>query len=139
MVSVVMPGCGPFKAYQRAYTRGNEAATIMSLRKIAETQQSYALEHKGVYGSFRELVSGGALDERYNSDKPKVNDYVLTMTLIAKAPGTDRGSFSISADPEVAGQGARHFYLDSSGVIHVNATRVAGASDPVFNSNDPQR
>src|SRR6202030_3678210 len=91
--------CLPFIAgYQKALTRGNEAAAIMSLHSIARAQQAYSVSNRGGYGTFKQLIRDGSLDERYDSEKPKVNSYVFTLTVVSKVAGAQQNSYSINID-----------------------------------------
>jgi Tfp pilus assembly protein PilE len=119
------------KGLQESVTRADETAAIAALRTIATAQQTYTVSHEGSYGSFGELVQSGYLDSRFNADKPKIKGYVLAM-FFTSAPHLANASYTVNADPEPP-QVGRHFYIDSSsGLIHVNASGPAGASDPTL-------
>src|SRR5258706_10490298 len=64
--------------WKAAMRRGNEAATIATLEKIRESQASYALGHRGEFGSFDQMITDGSLDERYKGNTPVINGYILT-------------------------------------------------------------
>jgi Tfp pilus assembly protein PilE len=114
---------------QQSVTKVDETAAIGALHAIAVAQRTYSTSNGGNYGTFEQLVQGSYLDERFNSDKPKVKGYVLAMTATLEASGS-ASSYSVNADPEPP-QAGRHFYLDSaSGLIHVNSSQPATASDP---------
>jgi hypothetical protein len=117
---------------QQSVARADETSAIGALRTIALAQRTYSVSNGGSYGSFQQLCDGGYLDSRFNSSKPEVKDYILTMDVGAK-PGSESG-FSCNADPSGAGgQAGRHFYIDStSNEIHVNPTQPATANDPAF-------
>jgi hypothetical protein len=114
---------------QQSVTKVDETAAIGSLHAIAVAQRTYSTSNGGSYGTFAQLVQGSYLDARFNFDKPKVKGYALAMTATPETPGS-AASYSVNADPEPP-QAGRHFYLDSaSGLIHVNASQPATASDP---------
>lgn len=114
---------------QQSVTKVDETVAIEALHAISTAQRTYSTSNGGSYGTFEQLVKGKYLDERFNSDKPKVKGYVLTMTATPEAAGS-AASYTVNADPEPP-QTGRHFYLDSaSGVMHVNASQRATASDP---------
>jgi Tfp pilus assembly protein PilE len=117
---------------QQSVTKADETAAISALHSISVAQRTYSLSNSGSYGTFEQLVQAGLLDERFKADKPKVKGYVLTMSVTSKAEGAPDGSYSVNADPEGSGPQAagRHLYIDStSGLIHLNATQPATASD----------
>ena len=121
----------------RSYTRtleqsvehADETAAIAALRTLASAQRTYSVSNSGSYGTFEQLVHGGFLDSRFNSEKPKFRGYVLTMS-VTNGEGASGGSYSVNADPEPPQLG-RHFYMDAdSGLIHINGVQRASASDP---------
>ena len=114
---------------QQSLARADEAAATGALRTIALSQQTYAATNNGSFGSFQQLAASGFLDSRFNTDKPALKDYVLTMEAGVGAGGP---FYKCHADPTNTGaQAGRHFYLDStSDLVHVNATQAASASDP---------
>ncbi len=141
MHRTVMPGfclllvclvcaCTPYtKTLEQSVERADETAAMSALRTAAVAQRTYSVSNEGTFGSFEQLVKGGFLDSRYNSDKPKFKGYVLTMTVTNNSDG---GSYALNADPEPPQQG-RHFFMDStSGLIHSNGERPAGAADPTL-------
>ena len=118
------------KGLQDTVTKADETAAISAMRTITVAQQAYSTGNNGDYGTFDQLVKGGYLDSRFNSEKPKFRGYVLTLTVSGK--GGTEPSYSVNADPEAPAQG-RHFYFDSaSGLIHVNASQTAAATDPAL-------
>ena len=110
--------------------RADEIAAIAALHSVAMAQRSYAATNSGDYGTFQQLAQGDYLDSRFNTDKPELAGYVLTM-LTQKSEG-EPSRFSCNADPTRAtAQASRHFYIDSDSTqIHVNPSRPANASDP---------
>ena len=117
---------------QQGVTKVDETAAISALHSISVAQRTYSVSNGGSYGTFEQLVQAGLLDERFKAEKPKVKGYVLAMNVTSKGDGSGEGSYSINADPEGSGPQAagRHLYIDStSGLIHVNASQPATASD----------
>ena len=110
--------------------RVDEAVAISTLRAIAHAQTALSVSNAGNYGTFEQLADGGYLDNRFNSSKPKVPGYVLTMTSSPGSSGAE-SSYSCRADPDrKANNAGRHFYIDStSPEIHMNATQSATAND----------
>jgi len=119
---------------QKSLARADETAATGSLRTIAVAQKTYTVTSGGDYATFQQLSEGGYLDSRFNSDKPAIKDYVLSMTVTPKAAGQAEGFYSCNADPTGAGeQAGRHFYIDStSSGLHVNPTAPATANDPIL-------
>ena len=111
--------------------RVDEIAAISTLRAIANAQTAYSISHTGDYGTFEQLVEGGYLDQRFNSSKPRLPGYFLTMTASPKSGSSAEGSYQCNADPdETANAAGRHFYLSSgSTAIHVNAKQPATEND----------
>ena len=93
-------------------------------------QRTYGISNSGGCATFPQLVKAGALDQRFDSETPKVKGYVLVMS-VSKGSGTEPDSYTVSADPETpATKTGRHFFVDSSGMIHVNPSQPATATDP---------
>ena len=114
---------------QQSVTRADETAASGTLQTIATAQQTYALSNGDNFGSFQQLVGGGYLDARFNSDKPVIKDYVLSMEVGRDAEGP---FFRCNADPaDNSVKPGRHFYIDQSRMLRANATQAATASDPV--------
>ncbi len=134
--AALMAACGSDvqKATVGSKSAANETAAIGALRAIATAQSIYSVSHEGDYGTFEELVSAGQLDARFSGSQPVVGGYVLTMKVSPKDSGAGQLPFyTVNADPQqnvaAASTGNRHFYADSSGVIHVNAKQSAAAGD----------
>jgi Tfp pilus assembly protein PilE len=130
-VSVVALSCQSYSTgLQQSLSRADEAAATAALRTIAMAQQAYSATNNGNYGSFQQLAADGSLDARFNSEKPVLPGYVLTMETGSGAAGP---FYKCHADPTKTGQQAgRHFYLDStSTAVHFNETQAASETDPV--------
>lgn len=119
------------KGLVQSVARADEVGAVASLRTIILAQRTYSISNSGSYGTFPQLVKAGALDSRFDSETPKVKGYTLAMTVTAKSAGTE-DSFTVNADPDASGppQSGRHFFADSSGMIHANPTQPATAADP---------
>ncbi len=113
--------------------RVDERVAISTLRSIGQAQTAYSLTNSGDYGSFEQLVAGGHLDARFNSSKPKLYGYFLTMTVANRSSGA-QSSYHCNADPDPAVNPAgRHSYLGSdSPELRVNPTKPATANDEAF-------
>lgn len=114
--------------------RVDERVAISTLRSIGQAQTAYSLTNSGDYGSFEQLVANGHLDARFNSSKPKLAGYFLTMTVANRSSGAAQSSYHCNADPDPAVNPAgRHFYLGSdSPELRVNPTKPATANDEAF-------
>jgi hypothetical protein len=115
---------------QQSASRADETSATGALRTIVLAQQTYAATHEGNYGTFQQLSDAGYLDERFKSSQPTIKDYVLSMEVGKKADGP---YYNCRADPVNAGErNGRHFFIDGSTILRVNATQPATASDPAF-------
>jgi hypothetical protein len=119
---------------QQTVARADETVALGALRATALAQRTYAVSNGGDYGTFQQLCEGGYLDSRFNSSKPQLKDYVLTMEVHPKSGSESEGFYSCSADPVSTGnQAGRHLYIDStSNEIHLNSAQPATAKDPIF-------
>jgi hypothetical protein len=113
--------------------RVNEVATISTLHSIARAQIAYSVSNSGNYGTFEQLSEGGYLDSRFNSSKPVLYGYTLTITATRNSSDPGAYSYSCSADPKSAPNAkGRHFYIDSSSQeVHANATQPATVNDEI--------
>ena len=112
---------------QQSVARADETSAVGAMKTISTAQQAYAISNSGSYGTFQQLCAAGHLDERFNSTKPEIKDYALSMEV-------GENSFSLNADPTRTGETAgRRLYMDSSSpLIRVNATQPATAKDPLL-------
>jgi type II secretory pathway pseudopilin PulG len=114
----------------RARHNANEIASVAACKTIVAACQAYyanTLPHTYPTG-LSDLISPVS--------NPPYIDSIL-------ASGTKQGynftyafinaeSFTLNSDPSVPGKtGARHFFVDESGIIRANADRQANTSDPV--------
>jgi hypothetical protein len=116
---------------KQSMTLADETAATGTLRTIALAQKTYSITN-GDYGTFKQLSDGGYLDSRFNSDKPALTDYVLSMEVTPKGEGKAEGFYSCNADPKPERAG-RHFYIDSTSEgTHINPSAPATATDPIM-------
>ena len=127
---LVFTSCSSYTStLQQSPGRVDEGVTITALRGISRAQTAYLVAN-GQYGTFEQLSTGGFLDSRFNTDHPKIFGYTLTMTTTPSSGGSTEPSYSCNADPtDTASSKGRHFYMDTGGVIHVNATQPATEND----------
>jgi prepilin-type N-terminal cleavage/methylation domain-containing protein len=117
-----------WKAAQKA---GNEAATMQNLKTIAAVQIQYYNTHARSFGTFEQMVKEQMLTSKFEGNPPSPDGYTLTLKVTPKTSGSP-ASYTLNADPQTAGSGTNHFFLDSSdSSIHVNAAQPAGPGDPV--------
>jgi len=111
----------------------DEGATISTLRSIYGAQTAYSVSNDGNYGTFKELVAGGYLDQRFNSSRPVLYGYAFTISTNAKSQDSATATYSCNADPQApAVAKGRHFYINSSSLeMHVNENQPASANDPI--------
>jgi len=137
---IFLGGCGSLGCQSYTDTlvdsprRVDERVAISTLRTIGQAQTAYSISNSGDYGTFEQLVAGGHLDARFNSSKPRLYGYFLTMTTNNRSTGATQSSYYCNADPDPAVNPAgRHFYLGSdSPELHVNPTTSATANDAAF-------
>ena len=118
--------------YKSSIRKANEAAAVGALNSIRVAQAKYVIDHKGQYGSFRELVEEGYLDKRFNYDQPHERGYVFVLTLIPKSEN-QTASFAVNANPEqsqgMGATGRNFYYMDPDSGICFSKTGPATAAD----------
>ncbi|HVF47877.1 MAG TPA: prepilin-type N-terminal cleavage/methylation domain-containing protein [Pyrinomonadaceae bacterium] len=124
-------------AWQAVIRSGNETTAAQTVDNIRKFQAQYASRNKGNFATFDELIAKVSLDEKFKGERPVVNGYVFTMTVVPGSASTPP-SYSITADPQVAegltATGTRHFYTDSSlsSIKGTDENRPAKADDPAI-------
>jgi prepilin-type N-terminal cleavage/methylation domain-containing protein len=118
--------------FNSSVRKANEAAAVATLHAIRVAEAKYVIDHKGQYGTFRELFEQGYLDKRMNHDKPHDRGYVFVVTLTAKSENTV-ASFSVNANPEqsqgVTATGKNFYYMDPESGICFSTSGPATAAD----------
>jgi type II secretory pathway pseudopilin PulG len=133
LVGIVLAGLvfvKAFDAWQLAQRAGNEAAAVQNLKTIATVELQYFYSHHRTFGTLEQLVKEQMLSSKFagNPEKVTVDGYVFTLKLTPEPQ-----AFVITAAPESALTGSKHFYFDSvSREIHVNSEKPAGPSDPIL-------
>ncbi len=126
LVAIVVP------TYQSSVRKANEAAAVTTLNAIRVAQAKYVVDHKGEYGTFRQLFEEGYLDKRFNFDQPHNRGYVFVITLVPKAEGR-AATFSVNANPEqsagIGATGRNFYYIDPESGICFSNTGPATAVD----------
>lgn len=124
-------------AWQAVIRSGNETTAAQMVDNIRKFQAQYASRNKGNFATFDELIAKVSLDEKFKGERPVVNGYIFTMTVIP-ASASVPSSYSITADPQVpegiSATGTRHFYTDSnlSSIKGTDENRPAKADDPAI-------
>ena len=112
--------------------KANEAAAVSVLNSIRVAQAKYVTDHKGQYGTFRELFEEGYLDKRFNADQPHERGYVFVITLVPKSEGK-AATFSVNANPEqsqgLGATGRNFYYIDPESGICFSKNGPATAAD----------
>src|ERR1043166_9089075 len=117
--------------YRAATRAGYEAATLQNMKTVAAVQIQYFNTHQRSFGTFEQLSKDSGLSSKFSGNPPVADGYIYTLKVVPKTP-TSTSSYTLNADPQDAGSGTNHFYLDSNDQsIHVNATQSAGPNDPV--------
>jgi prepilin-type N-terminal cleavage/methylation domain-containing protein len=118
--------------YKSSVRKANEAAAVSTLSAVRVAQAKYVIDHKGNYGTFRELFDEGYLDKRFNYDQPHERGYVFVITLVLKAEGK-AATFSVNANPEqstgIGATGRNFYYVDPESGICFSSTGPATAAD----------
>ena len=118
--------------FNSSVRKANEAAAVATLNAIRVAEAKYVIDHKGQYGTCRELFQQGYLDKRMNYDKPHDRGYVFVVTVIPKSENTV-ASFSVNANPEqsegVTATGKNFYYMDPESGICFGTRGPATAAD----------
>lgn len=118
--------------YKSSVRKANEAAAVSTLSAIRVAQAKYVIDHKGNYGTFRQLFDEGYLDKRFNYDQPHERGYVFVITLVPKAEGK-AATFGVNANPEqstgLGATGKNFYYVDPESGICFSTTGPATAAD----------
>ncbi len=126
LASIVVP------VYQGSVRKANEAAAVSTLNSIRVAQAKYVIDHKGQYGTFRQLVGEAYLDKRFNADVPNHRGYVFIINLIPKSPER-AASYSVNANPEqsegITATGKNFYYIDPDSGICFSTSEPATAAD----------
>jgi Tfp pilus assembly protein PilE len=126
LVFIVVP------AYKISIRAANEASAVATLNAIRVAQAKYVVDHKGEYGTFRQLFEEGYLDKRFNDDTPHNRGYVFVMNLIPKSE-KKAPSFSVNANPEqsegISATGGFFYYIDPDSGICYSKLGPATATD----------
>src|SRR5882757_5828416 len=87
--------------WRAAVRSANEAATISTLRSIAEQQMLYYNAHqRSTFGTFDEMLKENLLNTRFAGTTPVVDGYVYTMKVIPKSTAQQPG-YTVNTDPQV--------------------------------------
>ena len=118
--------------YQSSVRKANEAAAVGTLNSVRVAEAKYVIDHKGQYGTFRQLFEEGYLDKRFNFDKPHERGYVFVITLVPKSE-EKTATFSVNANPEqsegIGATGRNFYYLDPESGICFSKVGPATAAD----------
>lgn len=113
---------------------GNETAATQVMDRMRMFQAQYAARNRGNFGTFDQLIAGGALDAAYAGDAPVVNGYVFSMEVTPQSSSAP-ASYKIWADPQVpsgiTATGTRFFFTSSAvGTIKAKEGEKASETDP---------
>ena len=126
LVGIVVP------TYQSSVRKANEAAAVGTLNSVRVAQAKYVIDHKGQYGTFRQLFEEGYLDKRFNYDTPHNRGYVFVITLVPRSE-EKAATFSVNANPEqsqgIGATGRNFYYLDPERGICFSTVGPATATD----------
>ena len=95
LVAIVVP------TYQSSVRKANEASAVATLNAVRIGQAKYVADHKGQYGSLKQLFEEGYLDKRFNYDTPHSRGYhqgdLPTLRLLAVDQGPCAQKFQVRA------------------------------------------
>ena len=118
--------------FKGSVRKANEAAAVATLNSVRVAQAKYVVDHKGEYGTFRQLFEEGHLDKRFNFDRPQNRGYVFVITLVAKSE-EKAATFSVNANPEqsegIGATGRNFYYIDPESGICFSKVGPATAAD----------
>jgi prepilin-type N-terminal cleavage/methylation domain-containing protein len=119
--------------YKSSLRKANEAAAVGTLNSIRVAQAKYVIDHKGQYGTFKQLFEEEYLDKRFNYDQPHERGYIFVITLLPKSEGK-AATFSVNANPEqsqgIGATGKNFYYLDpESGICFSRLGPATAAAD----------
>jgi prepilin-type N-terminal cleavage/methylation domain-containing protein len=118
--------------YKSSLRKANEAAAVGTLNSIRVAEAKYVIDHKGQYGTFRELFQEDYLDKRFNYDQPHERGYVYVITLVPKSQDK-AATFSVNANPEqsqgIGATGRNFYYMDPDSGICFSKLGPATAAD----------
>ena len=117
--------------------RANEASAAQTLKQMAAASTAYQTQcdSQGFEASLVLLGSGSGdctsganlLDNVLGgSTSPQKSGYVFTFTGDGQTPST---AYTIQADPVSSYTGAKHFFIDQTGVVRENDTAQATSAD----------
>ena len=100
---------------------GKEAASISALRTLTTVSEQYNVRFGTYADSLNRLTTTGYIDSVLGSGTKSGYTYQYSATIY---------TWECSSTPEVIGvTGDRHFYVNQSGVIHVNLSGPASTAD----------
>ena len=119
--------------YKSSVRKANETSAVAALNSIRVAQAKYVVDHKGQYGTFRQMFEEGYLDKRFNYDTPHNRGYVFVITLVPRSE-EKAATFSVNANPEqsegLGATGRNFYYIDpDSGICFSNVGPATAADD----------
>ena len=123
--------------YIQSKMRSNEASAVQSLRNISTAELLYTSTYEIDYSTTLVQLSGtgvtpdqdhaGTIDENLASGTK--SGYIFTYTPLTNDAQGHTATYSVTADPQSATTGQRHFYTDQTCVIRYNLSATAGPTD----------
>ncbi len=128
--------------YIQSKMRSNEASAAQNLRNISTAEILYSSTYGINFSTNLLQLSGTGINPDQNNAgtvdstpgqagaKSGIRHHLFTLRLTtdAESPGTP-SPHSLTADPQSATTGQRHFYTDQTCVIRVNTSVQAGPTD----------
>lgn len=113
----------------RSRVFGNETAAVNSLLAINNGCQLYHINNDTYPANLTDLIEPNSNPPYIESTlaSGRKQNYIFTYQLV------EADHFTVNASSAFSGLlKGRYFYIDETGVIHVNADSPAGPDDPIF-------
>lgn len=113
----------------RARIISYEMMAIANLKTITNTCQIYYNNNSNYPAGLSDLIEPNSTPPYIDSQLASGSKQGYTFSYVS----IDSQHFSVNANPISPGlTGERYFFMDETGVIHVNTQQAAGPSDPIL-------
>lgn len=113
----------------RARIVSYETMAISNLKTITNSCQIYYNNNSNYPAAFLDLIEPNSTPPYIDSELASGSKQGYTFSYTSG----DSQHFSVNANPISPGlTGQKYFFMDETGVIHVNTQQAAGPNDPIF-------